>query len=59
MFSKVHKNYLRQMYVIAVLKLQSFNGGGMISDNEIYLPILNVSTVGTEEYYHRCYKVGN
>lgn len=47
------------MYVTAALKLQSLNGGGMISDNEIYLPILNVSTVGTEEYYHSCYKVGN
>ena len=47
------------MYVTAALKLQSFNGGCMISDNEIYLPILNVSTVGTEEYYNSCYKVGN
>ena len=47
------------MYVTAALKLQSFNGGGMIPDYEVYLPILNVSTVGTEEYYHSCYKVGN
>ena len=40
-------------------KLRNFNGGDIISDYEFLLLILNASTVGTDEYYQRYYKVAN
>ena len=40
-------------------KLWNFNGGDIILDYEFLLPILNASTVSTDGYYSKCYKVAN
>ena len=47
------------MYVNSISKTLKFKRRDIVSDYEILLSILNVFTVGTEEYYPKCYYVND
>ena len=58
MFKELNDFYFKSTEKLAEMNVcntnTNFNAEDIISDHEFLLPILNASTVGTEEYYPRC-----
>ena len=61
MFEQYRQTSLRKMNVRKhqFKNFRNFSRRDVISDYEFFISTLNVSTVGTEEYYPKCYNVND